>query len=86
MEIVEYGAFFSLTKVSFSISISWVIFACHYGFGGVINQFLSAPLFIPLARISYVAYLVHPAIIYAYYYSQEALFHGSGLTLVIKII
>jgi peptidoglycan/LPS O-acetylase OafA/YrhL len=82
MGIEEYGAYFSLTKVTFPLAVSWVIFACHYGYGGVINQFLSAPFFIPLARISYVCYLIHPVIIFAYYYSQEALFHGSGLTIV----
>ena len=82
MEVAEYGAYFSLSKVSYSLAISWVIFACHYGYGGVINRFLSAHFFIPLARISYVAYLIHPTMIFAYYYSQEALFHGSGLTIV----
>jgi hypothetical protein len=85
MGISEYGAFFSLTKVTYSLSICWVIFACHYGYGGIINKFLSASAFIPITRISYVSYLIHPVIMSAYYYSQEALFHGSGLPLVVFI-
>ena len=82
MEIPEFGAYFAITRVTYSISIAWVIFACHYGFGGLINRFLSAPAWICLTRISYVSYLIHPLIMNAYFYSQEALFHGSGLTLV----
>ena len=86
MDISEYGAYFSITRITFSLSIAWIIFACHYGYGGIINRFLSAPAFIPLTRISYVSYLIHPIIINAYFYTQEALFHGSGLTLVFIIL
>ena len=82
MEIPEFGAYFAITRVTFALSIAWIIFACHYGFGGIINRFLSASAWIPLTRISYVSYLIHPLIMNAYFYSQEALFHGSGLTLV----
>ena len=86
MGVSEYGAFFSLTKVTYSLSICWVIFACHYGYGGIINRFLSASAFIPMTRISYASYLVHPVIMYTYNYAQEGLFHGTGLTLVIILM
>jgi peptidoglycan/LPS O-acetylase OafA/YrhL len=82
MAVPEYGAYFSITRVTYPLSIAWIIFACHFGYGGVINRFLSARGFIPLTRISYCAYLIHPVIMNAYFYTQEALFHGSGLTLV----
>ncbi len=83
MAIPEYGAYFSISRVTFPLAIAWVIFACHFGYGGVINKFLSARAFIPLTRISYCTYLIHAVIMIAYNFSQESLFHASGLSLVI---
>ena len=42
-----------------SLSISWIIFACVNGFGGIVNKVLSFELFRPLSRIIYMTYLVH---------------------------
>jgi peptidoglycan/LPS O-acetylase OafA/YrhL len=82
MEIAEYAIFFSMSRLTWALSISWIIFACHYGYGGPINSFLSIKSFIPLTRLSYCAYLIHPPIMQFFNYSQQALFHASGLTLV----
>lgn len=49
----------SCTRVSWAISISWIIFACYMGFGGIINWFLSLAFWAPLARLSYSIYLTH---------------------------
>ena len=83
MEVWEYGIFFSLTKLAWSVAVCWVIFACHYGYGGVVNSILSAKSYIPLTRLSFCAYLVHPPLMVAVNYLQEALFHGTLITLVI---
>jgi peptidoglycan/LPS O-acetylase OafA/YrhL len=83
METVEYAFFFALSRFTWSLSMAWIIFACHYGYGGVINSFLSVKSFVPLTRLSYCAYLIHPPIMVFFYYTQEVLFHATMLTLVI---
>ena len=35
METAEYAIFFSMTRLTWPISIGWIIFACHYGYGGL---------------------------------------------------
>ncbi|VDN55153.1 unnamed protein product [Dracunculus medinensis] len=51
-----YGAFH---RSIWSLSIAWLVYACHMGFGGFINHFLSLIIFQPLSSISYSAYLLH---------------------------
>ena len=51
-----YGSFH---RLAWAASVSWLIFACHYGYGGAINWFLSSKAFVPLSRLSYCTFLVH---------------------------
>ncbi|KAK6962032.1 nose resistant to fluoxetine protein 6, partial [Biomphalaria glabrata] len=39
--------------------VAWLVFSCHYGYGGVVNTFLSWNAWIPLSRLTYGAYLFH---------------------------
>merc|ERR1719186_992651 len=49
------------------VSLAWVVIACVEGYGGYINDILSWKAFIPLSRLTYCTYLVHPMIIYLFY-------------------
>jgi hypothetical protein len=82
METFEYAIFFSVSRFTWSLSIAWIIFACHYGYGGVINSILSCKSYVPITRLSYVGYLIHPVLMIWYFYTQETLFHGTLLSLV----
>ncbi|XP_074658676.1 nose resistant to fluoxetine protein 6-like [Tubulanus polymorphus] len=55
--------YYSCHNTVFAIGLGWVIFACQNGYGGVVNSFLSWRGFLPLGRLSYCAYLVHPIVI-----------------------
>eukprot|EP00057_Strongylocentrotus_purpuratus_P034139 XP_794070.3 PREDICTED: nose resistant to fluoxetine protein 6 [Strongylocentrotus purpuratus] len=62
----ENAVYMALCRFAWAISLSWVVFACHYGYGGWINDFLSWELWIPMSRLTYSAYLLHPIIITIY--------------------
>ncbi|XP_065079913.1 nose resistant to fluoxetine protein 6-like [Ochlerotatus camptorhynchus] len=49
----------SLHRSVFAVALMWVILACVSGKAGVINEFLSAPLWQPLSRLSFTMYLLH---------------------------
>ncbi|KAL4219415.1 hypothetical protein ACF0H5_021995 [Mactra antiquata] len=53
--------------------VAWVIYACATGFGGPVNVLLSWKGIIPLSRLTYCAYLVHPVVMYLYIGSQRSL-------------
>ncbi|XP_037787932.1 O-acyltransferase like protein-like [Penaeus monodon] len=39
-------------------ALAWVVVACHFGYGGVVNSFLSHPSWQPLSRLTYCMFLV----------------------------
>ncbi|XP_037778184.1 nose resistant to fluoxetine protein 6-like [Penaeus monodon] len=51
---VLYG---SLHRAVWAAALAWVVFTCHYGYGGLVNDFLSYPLWQPLSRLTYAMYL-----------------------------
>ncbi|XP_078603333.1 O-acyltransferase like protein-like [Branchiostoma floridae x Branchiostoma japonicum] len=69
-------------RLLFSATICWLIFACCVGYGGIISEFLSWNIWLPLSRLSYVAYLIHPLVLYAFYghYMQMGPLFYSGFT------
>ncbi|XP_054710298.1 uncharacterized protein LOC129219995 [Uloborus diversus] len=64
--VAETVFYASLSKSAWALSVAWVIFACATGYGGHVNRFLSWEGFVPLGRLSFMAYLVHPAVILIY--------------------
>ncbi|XP_041377307.1 nose resistant to fluoxetine protein 6-like [Gigantopelta aegis] len=56
-----------------AICVAWVVYACHKGRGAVINSILSFGGLIPLSRLTYAAYLVHPIMMIIYVYSKRTL-------------
>lgn len=59
-EAVMYRCF---SKTAWSLALSWVVFSCHHGYGGIINSFLSWDAFVPLSKLTYSAYLNHMQIL-----------------------
>ncbi|XP_018574609.1 nose resistant to fluoxetine protein 6-like [Anoplophora glabripennis] len=63
---VPGSAFYAaLGHTAWGLSLAWITIACCTGHGGVINAFLSCKLFLPLSRLTYCAYLVHPVLMCA---------------------
>ncbi|CEF70535.1 Acyltransferase 3 domain-containing protein [Strongyloides ratti] len=62
-----YSAF---SKIVWSLGLSWIIIACYYGYGGIINKFMSMKIWIPLGKLSFCAYLLHYMVI-LYFYGMD---------------
>jgi len=56
---LEIALYNGLQRIAWSVSLSWVIFSCNKGYGGIVNDFLSWAFFVPLAKISFMTYLIH---------------------------
>lgn len=76
-EIITYGVSF---RFVWCLAVGWVIYACHNGYGGYVNSILSWKTFIPLSRLSYSTYLVHPFVIYLFFASSQVAVHMTLLT------
>lgn len=80
---VHMAALYSATsRTIWALSLAWITFACITGNGGVVNNFLSAKIWIPLSRLTHCAYLIHPIVMAVLYGSREQTFDFSGYLLV----
>ena len=59
----ENVMYFMFSHTVYSTGIALMIYACHNGFGGIINSFLSWSLWVPLSRLTFTAYLSHPIVL-----------------------
>ncbi|KAL3870231.1 hypothetical protein ACJMK2_038308 [Sinanodonta woodiana] len=64
--------YLSTARTAWGVALAWVIFACAIGYGGFINTLLSWNVYIPLGRLTYCAYLIHPIILSVYYFSRRS--------------
>ncbi|XP_063721599.1 nose resistant to fluoxetine protein 6-like [Symsagittifera roscoffensis] len=65
----------STARILWAVGVAWVMFACMHGYGGIINSFLSWKIWIPLARLTYLVYLLHPLMIVFATASSQTQFH-----------
>ncbi|GFU16713.1 nose resistant to fluoxetine protein 6 [Nephila pilipes] len=52
----------SLNRTAWTLGVAWMIVCCATGHGGVINYILSWKAFIPLGRLTFIVYLIHPIV------------------------
>ena len=81
-ENILYNMF---SRTGWGVALAIVLFACHHGYGGPINSFLSMPFWIPLSRLTYTAYLVHPIVLYAVVSSERDTFYYTDVTISVYI-
>lgn len=76
-ENVIYGTFF---RWAFTAAVAWVVYACHNNCGGLVNKFLSWRFWIPLSRLTFGAYLLHPLVlVYFYTVHQKSFLYQDNL-------
>ncbi|KAK9686442.1 Nose resistant-to-fluoxetine protein, N-terminal domain [Popillia japonica] len=47
---------------SWGLALAWITVSCCWGYGGPVNSLLGFRGFLPLSRLTYCAYLIHPVI------------------------
>ncbi|XP_071490397.1 O-acyltransferase like protein-like [Diadema antillarum] len=77
----ESVLYLTLSRVSWGVGVAWMIFACLTGYGGFIGVFLEWGFWVPLAKMSYCAYLIHPVIIFSGVVFDKTLYHFSYMSL-----
>ncbi|CAL4126106.1 unnamed protein product, partial [Meganyctiphanes norvegica] len=71
-------------RAVWAVMMGWIVCACHWGYGGPINWFLSHPLWQPLSRLTFSFYLVSLPIQYVLFYSTHKLTYFTNLNKVIE--
>ncbi|XP_076315348.1 O-acyltransferase like protein-like isoform X1 [Tachypleus tridentatus] len=63
-------------RTVWAVAIAWLTVTCVYGYGGLLNTFLSLKIFVVLDRVTYAAYLIHP--LFQQVYHSRLRVHLSG--------
>ncbi|KAL5011856.1 hypothetical protein ScPMuIL_010407, partial [Solemya velum] len=69
------AVFNAVHRTVWGACLCWVIFACCTGYGGIVNTILSWSALVPLSRLTYTMYLIHPIITYAWVYRHRQLIY-----------
>jgi len=77
----ENIVYITFGRVLWSLCMTGVVFACHNGYGWFVNSFLSMKMWIPLARITYNAYLVHPVVLTVVYGQLQTPLHYTDVSI-----
>lgn len=57
--VAEAALYESFVRCTWTLCIAWVVWACHNGYGGFINDFLSWNGFASFGQFSYSLYITH---------------------------
>ncbi|XP_071532607.1 nose resistant to fluoxetine protein 6-like isoform X2 [Panulirus ornatus] len=57
-DVMTQVVYAGLHRAAWAAALAWVVYACHNGYGGVVDGFLSHPSWQPLSRLTYTIYLV----------------------------
>ena len=77
----ENTIYTTFSRCSWGLGLALMVFACHNGYGNVINTFLSMKIWTPLSRMTYNAYLVHPIVLTVLYGQMQKSIHITDLTM-----
>ncbi len=86
MTRAEHVIYITLSRFSWGVGLALLVFACHNGYGGLINKFLSLQLWTPLSRMTLNAYLVHPVIMFVVYGQLQTIVHLTDITMSIYAV
>eukprot|EP00903_Cladosiphon_okamuranus_P009857 g9367.t1 len=74
------------TRPAWGFALVLLCFVCFNGQGGLVQQMLAHRAWVPLARLSFGAYLLHPLIINLWFLNATTKFHFSKLDLFMNYV
>lgn len=80
-DALKSATYQTFLRLLWSINISWIIFACHQGYGGLINRFLSYRVWQPTSRLSFNIYIIHISVITFFIAKSRGQFYFDDLFL-----
>ena len=69
------STYFAFTKVAWGAGCALLVVGCVSGHGGIVNWFLCLPFWEVFGKLTFAAYLVHPALMRMVYYQARDLYY-----------
>ncbi|UMM29228.1 hypothetical protein L5515_011695 [Caenorhabditis briggsae] len=86
--IFQKATYYGFSRIAWSISLCWLIFAVNRGQSGLIGKFMSLPFWTPLGKLTYCAYLCHILIVNGLFNMERSPPHfvGAFHTYITKVV
>ncbi|XP_066994974.2 nose resistant to fluoxetine protein 6 [Anabrus simplex] len=75
LDVIWSAVYVSLGHTAWGLALAWIVIACGTGHGGFVNTLLSFRAMVPLSRLTYCAYLVHPVIMMGTSFQMDGPLH-----------
>ncbi|CAH1370109.1 unnamed protein product [Tenebrio molitor] len=82
--VLRSAIFNSFSRLFWSLAVCSIIFNCTTGHGGIVNRFLSQPVFTVGAKLTYSMYLTHEAVIQFFTQDQRQSGYFSNLQIFVE--
>lgn len=86
MTMAEDVSYHMFSRITWALGLALVIYACHNGYGWIVNDFLSMKIWIPLSRLTFLAYLVHEVVLFVMLFTLRVPLHISDITLAVYTV
>lgn len=84
--VAEQVNYLMYCRLTWGIGLALIVFACHNGYGWWIDVFLSWKVWIPLSRLTFMAYLIHPLVLFLMTFTLRTPLHFSDITLAVYMV
>ena len=81
--MAENVFYMTFSRFAWGVGLALIVFCCHNGYGGWVNKFLSLGFWVPLSRLTFMAYLVHEIVLTVVFGSQRAPTHYNDIVLAV---
>ena len=84
--LAENVVYFMFSRFTWALGLALLVFICHNGYGWVVNSFLSMSFWVPLSRLTFTAYLVHPIVLTVIFSSAREPLHYSDVVMAVYAV
>ena len=82
----ENVAYLMFSRLAWAIGLAIIIFACHNGYGWVVNDILSMKFWLPLSRLVFTTYLVHGVVLFILLFTRNTPLYADEIIVAMLMI
>ena len=84
LSLAESVSYFMFSRFTWGVGLALLVFTFHNGYASAINAFLSMSFWVPLGRLTYTIYLIHPIVIFVFLGNLREPFTYTNISLAVN--
>ena len=86
LSLAESVSYFMFSRFTWGVGLALLVFTFHNGYASAINAFLSMNFWVPLGRLTYTTYLIHPILINVFLETLREPFTYTNISLAVNYV